>query len=89
MLAQTLNSTPLHQTDQYSEHNPDQELDQEDLVETDPDQLLRECKEALHGRPARPHRDLVHLKGAAPCSEKQSPPIRVMQWNILAQGKCL
>ncbi|XP_054483623.1 nocturnin [Anoplopoma fimbria] len=80
-LAQSLNSTLLDQSDPYLEENPDQ-----DVVETDPDQLLRECGEALQRRPARPHRDLVSPSGMAPCQQKLNPPIRIMQWNILAQA---
>ncbi|XP_062332611.1 nocturnin isoform X1 [Osmerus eperlanus] len=83
-LAQTLSSAPLAQSDQDPDQNPDQ--DPEALA--NPDQLLRECEEALLGRPARPHRDLMF-----PCtpahqhhSQYQHPPIRVMQWNILAQA---
>lgn len=49
----------------------------------DPPELLRECEEALRDRPPRPHRGFVCLAGdSAP-----NRPIRVMQWNILAQGK--
>ncbi|XP_061835619.2 nocturnin [Nerophis lumbriciformis] len=77
-LAQTLNSTPMDQTEQ----NPNPE----DFVELDPDQLLRECEEALLRRPARPHRDLVYPKGAAHFRHQLGPSIRVMQWNILAQA---
>lgn len=84
-LAQSLTSTSLAQPNQYLEDNPAQDLDQ-DLAETDPDQLLRECEEALQRRPARPHRDLVYPSGTVPCRHKHSPSIRVMQWNILAQG---
>lgn len=75
-LAQSLNSAPLGQIDLDLEQN---------LTETDPDQLLRECEEALQRRPARPHRDLVFPNGVAPC-HKHDLSIRIMQWNILAQG---
>lgn len=74
-LAQSLNSAPLGQIETNLDHN---------LPETDPDQLLRECEEALQGRPARPHRDPVFFRGV-PC-HKRNPSIRIMQWNILAQG---
>lgn len=84
-LAQSLNSAPLAQPDLYPEENQDQDLDQE-LSEIDPDQLLRECEEALQSRPARPHRDLVFPRGLEPSRQKHNPPIRVMQWNILAQA---
>ncbi|XP_041845352.1 nocturnin [Melanotaenia boesemani] len=84
-LAQTLSTAPLTQPDPYSEESPDQDLDQ-DFPEVDPDQLLRECEAALQRRPARPHRDLVRPVGTAPCSHRQNPSIRVLQWNILAQA---
>ncbi len=84
-LAQSLNRAPLAQPDLHLEENPDQDLDQ-DLAEIDPDQLLRECEEALQRRPARPHRNLVYPNSMAPCHHKHNPSIRVMQWNILAQG---
>lgn len=80
-LAQSLNSAPLAQPDLYLEENHDQ-----DLVETNPDHLLRECEEALQRRPARPHRDLVCPSGTAPCRHNHNPSIRIMQWNILAQA---
>ncbi|XP_071314757.1 nocturnin [Trachinotus anak] len=80
-LAQSLNSSSVAQPDPYLEESPDQ-----DLVEVDPDQLLRECEDALQRRPARPHRDLVYPSGTAPCHHKHNPSIRVMQWNILAQA---
>ncbi|XP_069027004.1 nocturnin-like isoform X2 [Embiotoca jacksoni] len=80
-LAQTLNSAPLAQPDPYSEENPDA-----DPVEVDPDQLLRECEEALQRRPARPHRDMVYPSGPVPHPHLHNPSIRVMQWNILAQA---
>ncbi|RVE76342.1 hypothetical protein OJAV_G00009370 [Oryzias javanicus] len=49
----------------------------------DPEELLRQCEEALRDRPPRLHRQFVHLNNGngAPHS-----PIRVMQWNILAQA---
>lgn len=86
-LAQSLTSAPLEQTEEYLGDQPGQDraLDQ-DLGETDPELLLRECEEALQRRPARPHRDLVYLNCMAPCRRKHSPSIRIMQWNILAQG---
>lgn len=85
-LAQSLNSVPLTQSDLYPEESPDQDLD---LSELDPDQLLRECEEVLQRRPARPHRDLVYPSGTVPHHHKHNPSIRVMQWNILAQGRNL
>lgn len=70
----------MAQPDLHLEDNPDQ-----DLAEIDPDQLLRECEEALQRRPARPHRDLVYTNGIVP-SHQHNPSIRIMQWNILAQA---
>ncbi|KAM7417047.1 hypothetical protein PAMA_016926 [Pampus argenteus] len=81
-LAQSLNNAPMAHPDTYPEENPDQE----DVAEMDPDQLLRECEEALQRRPARPHRDLVYPSGTAPHHHKHNPSIRIMQWNILAQA---
>lgn len=91
-LAQSLTSAPLEQTEPYLEKKLGQDLalDQDlvlDLVETDPELLLRECEEALQRRPARPQRDLVYLNCMAPCRRKHSTSIRIMQWNILAQGR--
>lgn len=78
-VAQKLNSNTLDQTDEN--------LDHKNLIELDPDQLLRECEEALRRRPARPHRDLIYPQDAPPCRHKLGPSIRIMQWNILAQGR--
>ncbi|MFT7807432.1 nocturnin-like isoform X1 [Arapaima gigas] len=50
----------------------------------DRDALLRDCEEALQRRPARLRRSFVFPKGHAPSKYQQ--PIRVMQWNILAQA---
>lgn len=86
-LAQSLTSAPLAQPDPFLEKNLDQDPDL-DLVATDPDQLLRECERALQKRPARPHRDLVYPNGMTPCPHKSNSSIRIMQWNILAQGIC-
>ncbi|KAK2903746.1 nocturnin isoform X2 [Channa argus] len=82
-LAQTLNSAPLAQQDLYPEETQDQDLDMPML---DPDQLLRECEEALCRRPARPRRELVYPSGTVPCHHKPNSSIRIMQWNILAQA---
>ncbi|XP_038849740.1 nocturnin isoform X1 [Salvelinus namaycush] len=90
-LAQTLNSAPLAQQDydpeqQYSDQDP------EGLEQADPDQLLRECEKILQNRPARPHRDLVYPADPKQQhqyrnnEQQQTPSIRVMTWNILAQA---
>lgn len=83
-LAQSLKSIPLAEQDLYPEGSSDNDLD---LVELDPDKLLRECEEALHRRPARPRRDLVYPNIMVPQRHKHNPSIRIMQWNILAQGR--
>lgn len=85
-LAQSLNSVPLAQPDLYPEESSDQDLD---LSELNLDQLLRECEEVLQRRPARPSRDLVYPSGTASRHHKHNSSIRVMQWNILAQGRNL
>ena len=57
----------------------------------DPDpleqKLLRECEEALRGRPPRFHRHLVHCGDGQRGPGGPGGPIRVLQWNILAQGE--
>lgn len=49
----------------------------------DPDELLRQFEEALRDRPSRFQRKFIHPSDGDSAS---SSPIRVMQWNILAQG---
>ncbi|XP_060035057.1 nocturnin isoform X2 [Erinaceus europaeus] len=49
----------------------------------DPRELLEECRAVLHTRPPRCQRGFVHVRSDQPSSH---PPIRVMQWNILAQA---
>lgn len=49
----------------------------------DPEELLRQCEEALRDRPPRLHRQFVHLNNG---NGAPNSPVRVMQWNILAQG---
>lgn len=51
---------------------------------SDPVELLRQCEEALRDRPPRFHRKFTHVSDG---SSAPSSPIRVMQWNILAQGR--
>lgn len=74
-LTKTLNSSTASQ---YLE-SPDPEH----LEPIDPKELLEECRAVLHTRPPRFQRDFVDLRTDCPSSH---PPIRVMQWNILAQG---
>ncbi|XP_023847800.2 nocturnin-like [Salvelinus sp. IW2-2015] len=81
----------LAQQDYYSEHQ-DSDQDPEGLEQANPDQLLRDCVEALQNRPAWPHRYLVYL--ANPTHQHQyrnheqqnTSSIQVMMWNILAQA---
>ncbi|XP_028816672.1 nocturnin isoform X2 [Denticeps clupeoides] len=73
-LAQTLSSTSPAQA----------HLDPDDYEcePADPELLLRECGEALRNRPARLQRSFISLREHT----KHAQPIRVMQWNILAQA---
>lgn len=51
---------------------------------SDPEELLRQCEDALRDRPPRFHRNFIHTN-----EEGNSAPsghFRVMQWNILAQA---
>ncbi|KAK7929696.1 hypothetical protein WMY93_006091 [Mugilogobius chulae] len=51
---------------------------------SDPEELLRQCEEALRDRPPRFHRKLVHVHENR--NSASSGHFRVMQWNILAQA---
>ncbi|XP_051774240.1 nocturnin isoform X1 [Ctenopharyngodon idella] len=73
-LAQTLSSAALA--------DPHVDPDDYEYEQADPDALLRECEEVLRNRPPRLHRDFVMTR---PCS-LQNAPLRIMQWNILAQA---
>ncbi|XP_058577341.1 nocturnin isoform X1 [Neofelis nebulosa] len=77
-LAKTLNSSTASQHPEYLV-SPDPEH----LEPIDPKELLEECRAVLHTRPPRFQRDFVDLRTDHPSSH---PPIRVMQWNILAQA---
>lgn len=76
-LANALSSGAVSNHQEYLEH-PDSEI----LDPIDPKDLLEECQVVLRKRPARLQRDFVNLKTVS----KSHRPIRVMQWNILAQG---
>nr|XP_015091249.1 nocturnin [Vicugna pacos] len=78
-LAKTLNSSAASQHPEYLVAP-----DPEHLEPIDPKELLEECRAVLHTRPPRFQRDFVDLR--ADCPSSHHPPIRVMQWNILAQG---
>ncbi|XP_012582205.1 PREDICTED: nocturnin [Condylura cristata] len=77
-LTKTLHSSAATQHPEYLAA-PDPEH-QEPI---DPKELLEECRAVLHSRPPRFQRDFVDL--STDCLSSH-PPIRVMQWNILAQG---
>lgn len=77
-LAKTLNSSAAAQHPEYLVS-----ADPEHLEPIDPKELLEECRAVLHTRPPRYQRDFVDLR---PDYSSNHPPIRVMQWNILAQG---
>lgn len=76
-LAKTVSRTPLPHT-RDSTYFPGNNLDQ-DLA--DPLELLRECREVLRNRPAQLQRTLIQTGHG---DSRQT--IRVMQWNVLAQG---
>lgn len=78
-LAKTVNSSAAAQHPEYLVS-----ADPEHLEPIDPKELLEECRAVLHTRPPRYQRDFVDLR--TDCSSSHSP-IRVMQWNILAQGR--
>lgn len=73
-LTQSLSSAAL--TD------PHVDADDYEYEQADPDVLLRECGEVLRNRPPRLHRDFIMTRA---CS-LQNSPLRIMQWNILAQA---
>ncbi|XP_077156390.1 nocturnin isoform X2 [Paroedura picta] len=77
-LAKTLSSGAVSKHQEYLEH-PDSEI----LDPIDPKDLLEECQVVLQKRPARLQRDFVNLQ---PNVSRSHQPIRVMQWNILAQA---
>ncbi|XP_048366167.1 nocturnin isoform X2 [Sphaerodactylus townsendi] len=77
-LAKTLSNGAVSKHLEYLEH-PDAEF----LDPIDPKDLLEECQVVLQKRPARFHRDFVNLQANV---AKSHQPIRVMQWNILAQA---
>ncbi|XP_006124483.3 nocturnin isoform X1 [Pelodiscus sinensis] len=77
-LAKSLNSNAASQHQEYLE-----QPDSEQLDPIDPKDLLQECQAVLQKRPPRFQRDFVELKTDSTSSHH---PIRVMQWNILAQA---
>lgn len=80
-LTKTLSSSAVSQHQDCLEQPDSARLDP-----IDPKDLLEECQMVLQKRPPRFQRNFVDLKNAA----SNHRPIRVMQWNILAQGRrCL
>lgn len=77
-LSKTLNSSAAAQHPEYLVS-----ADPEHLEPIDPKELLEECRAVLHTRPPRYQRCFVDLR--TDCLSSY-PPIRVMQWNILAQA---
>lgn len=79
VLAKTLSSGAVSQHQECLE-----QLDSAQLDPIDPKDLLEECQIVLQKRPPRFQRNFVHLKKNTASNHR---PIRVMQWNILAQGR--
>uniref|UniRef100_A0A8C6VEA3 Nocturnin n=2 Tax=Elapinae TaxID=42168 RepID=A0A8C6VEA3_NAJNA len=77
-LAKTLSSSVITKHQDYLE-----QTDPEFLDPIDPKDLLEECQIVLQNRPARLQRDFVDLRTSF---VRNHQPIRVMQWNILAQA---
>lgn len=75
-------SSRLLSTAAQSLVDPHVDADDSEYEQADPDALLRECDEVLRNRPPRLHRDFVRIRA----SSLQNEPIRIMQWNILAQA---
>ncbi|KAM4603415.1 nocturnin [Polymixia lowei] len=95
-LTQTLSSSssrplPLsqHHLDPYQPTDSDldpalcQERQGSSVCPPDPLELLQQCEEALRDRPPRFHRNFIRCSDV---DSAPSSPIRVMQWNILAQA---
>ncbi|XP_061847908.1 nocturnin [Colius striatus] len=77
-LTKTLSSSAVPQHQDCLEQPHSAQLDP-----IDPKDLLEECQVVLRKRPPRFQRDFVDLKKSAASDHR---PIRVMQWNILAQA---
>ncbi|CAI5784352.1 Hypothetical predicted protein [Podarcis lilfordi] len=77
-LAKTLSTGAVSKHQEYLE-----QTDPDFLDPIDPKDLLEECQVVLQKRPARFQRDFVNLRTSFSRSHR---PIRVMQWNILAQA---
>ncbi|XP_062991799.1 nocturnin isoform X2 [Elgaria multicarinata webbii] len=77
-LAKTLSSGAASKHQEYLD-----QTDPELLDPIDPKDLLEECQIVLQKRPARLQRDFVDLRTNFASNDR---PIRVMQWNILAQA---
>uniref|UniRef100_A0A8D0GSF8 Nocturnin n=1 Tax=Sphenodon punctatus TaxID=8508 RepID=A0A8D0GSF8_SPHPU len=77
-LAKTLSSGTVSQHREYLEQSDSEQLDP-----IDPKDLLEECQAVLQKRPPRLQRHFVDLRTDLVCNHR---PMRVMQWNILAQA---
>uniref|UniRef100_UPI00398EB292 nocturnin-like isoform X1 n=2 Tax=Pristiophorus japonicus TaxID=55135 RepID=UPI00398EB292 len=78
-LAPTITDNGIPQPQEYVV-----ETDLEPVDPTDPNVLLKECQKVLENRPPRLQRDFLYLRKnnlAGDCR-----PIKVLQWNILAQA---
>lgn len=78
-LAKTLSSSAVSQHQDCLEQPNSAQLEP-----IDPKDLLEECQLVLQKRPPRFQRNFVDLKKNTASNHR---PIRVMQWNILAQGR--
>ncbi|XP_059199556.1 nocturnin-like isoform X2 [Centropristis striata] len=85
-LTPTLSSSvppSLHTEDSNLDPDFCQEQKGSPLCPPDPVELLRQCEEALRDRAPRLHRKFTQLTDGDSAPRR---PIRVMQWNILAQA---
>ncbi|XP_048459878.1 nocturnin isoform X1 [Rhincodon typus] len=78
-LAPTVTDNGIPQPKEY-----DVETNLEPVDPTDPNDLLKECQKVLENRPPRLQRDFLLLKKSN--LSAVSRPIKVLQWNILAQA---
>ncbi|XP_059821196.1 nocturnin-like isoform X6 [Hypanus sabinus] len=60
------------------------ETNLEPVDPTDPNDILKECQRILENRPPRLKRDFLHLRKSSQAGDCR--PIKVLQWNILAQA---
>ncbi|XP_072112342.1 nocturnin-like [Mobula birostris] len=60
------------------------ETDLEPVDPADPNDILKECQQVLENRPPRLKRDFLYLRKSSQAGDCR--PIKVLQWNILAQA---